>query len=176
MYDEQLSFTRSFIKTKLFETNTEFKFQQNLRIEFTKNDEIFKSEVFRNPWLDSKNIKINNTHDELLYIQHNQLSSRVERWTNKGLDWTFNSITKPPFVIQDIISCEGSSYFLLPKKLRNPMKGLINIQNEDNKCFRGCLFKHLNSVNKNISYLIKNQQKKNLKVWNFVFIKKAMQI
>ena len=73
MYDEQLSFTRSFIKTKLFETNTEFKFQQNLRIEFTKNDEIFKSEVFRN------NIKINNTHDELLYIQHNQLSSRVER-------------------------------------------------------------------------------------------------
>ena len=79
MYDEQLSFTRSFIKTKLFETNTEFKFQQNLRIEFTKNDEIFKSEVFRNPWLDSKNIKINNTHDELIYIQHNQLSSRVER-------------------------------------------------------------------------------------------------
>ena len=106
--------------------------------------------------MDSKNIKINNTHDELIYIQHNQLSSRVERWTNKGLDWTFNSITKPPFVIQEIISCEGSSSFLLPKKLRNPLKGLINTQNEDHKCFRGCLFKHLNPVNKSISNVIKN--------------------
>lgn len=114
MYDEQLSFTRSFIKTKLFETNTEFKFQQNLRIEFTKNDEIFKSEVFRNPWLDSKNIKINNTHDELLYIQHNQLSSRVESLTYEGLGWTISLITQHQLVISEITPCEGSSYFILP--------------------------------------------------------------
>ena len=43
-HDEQLKLTRSSIKNKLFEISEEFrefKFQQNLRIEFTKNDEVF---------------------------------------------------------------------------------------------------------------------------------------
>ena len=29
------------------------------------------------------------------------------------------------------------------------MKGLINIQNEDNECFRWCLVRYLNHVNEN---------------------------
>ena len=29
------------------------------------------------------------------------------------------------------------------------MKGLINVQNEDNECFRWCLFRHVNPINKN---------------------------
>ena len=40
-YDEQLNLTRSSIKNKLFEITKEFKFLQNLRMEFTKNDELF---------------------------------------------------------------------------------------------------------------------------------------
>ena len=37
---------------------------------------------------------------------------------------------------QEIAPFEGSSYFPLPKELRNPMKGLTNIQNKNNECFR----------------------------------------
>ena len=44
--------------------------------------------------------------------------------------------------------CEGSSYFPLPKEIRNPMKRLINIQNENNECFRSCLVRYLNPVTK----------------------------
>ena len=40
-YDEQLNLTRSSIKNKLFEITKEFKFLQNLRMEFTKNNELF---------------------------------------------------------------------------------------------------------------------------------------
>ena len=29
----------------------------------------------------------------------------------------------------------GSTYIELPKNLKNPMKGLINIKNNDSKCF-----------------------------------------
>ena len=29
----------------------------------------------------------------------------------------------------------GSTYIELPDKLKNPMKGLINIKNNENKCF-----------------------------------------
>ena len=42
-------------------------------------------------------------------------------------------------IIAETASCEGSSYFPLPKERMNSMKGLINIQNADNECFRWCL-------------------------------------
>ena len=60
----------------------EFKFQQNLRIEFTKNDEFFQNKIFAGPWFDSEKTEFNNI-DKLLNIQHNQHSSRVERWKMK---------------------------------------------------------------------------------------------
>ena len=38
----------------------------------------------------------------------------------------------------------GSTYIELPDKLKNPMEGLINIKNNDNKCFPWCHIRHLN--------------------------------
>ena len=38
----------------------------------------------------------------------------------------------------------GSSYIDLPIKLRSPRKGLINIKNEDQKCFLWCHVRHIN--------------------------------
>ena len=34
----------------------------------------------------------------------------------------------------------------MPNKLRNSMKGLINIKNNDNKCFLWCHIRHLNPL------------------------------
>ena len=34
----------------------------------------------------------------------------------------------------------------MPNKLRNSMKGLINIKNNDNKCFFWCDIRHLNPL------------------------------
>ena len=57
-----------------------FEFQENLQIEFTKNDEVFK-----NNWFDSEKIEFNDINiDELLDIQQNQFSLRVEKWTYEG--------------------------------------------------------------------------------------------
>ena len=50
--------------------------------------------------------------------------------------WTIYSMLQNEFVISEIAPCEGSSFFPLPKELKNPMKGLINIQCEDNECSR----------------------------------------
>ena len=52
-------------------------------------------------------------------------------------------------------SCKRSSYFSLPKELRNPAKKLINFQNGDFECFRWCLVRQLNPENK-ISAKIRN--------------------
>ena len=32
----------------------EFKFQQNLLLEFTENDEVFKNKIFTGPWFNFK--------------------------------------------------------------------------------------------------------------------------
>ena len=128
----------------------DFKFQQNLRIEFTKNDEPFKNKIFADPWFGVERFKFKNiTIDEILDIQHKRLSSRVENWTYEVSGWTIYSIIQHQCVISEISPCEGSSYFPLPKEVRNPMIGLINIQNEKNECFRWCLVRYLNSVSKN---------------------------
>ena len=38
----------------------------------------------------------------------------------------------------------GSSYIELPIELQNPAKGLINIKNKEDECFRWCHIRHLN--------------------------------
>ena len=40
----------------------------------------------------------------------------------------------------------GGTYIELPDKLKNPMKDLINIKNNYNKCFLLCHTRHLNLV------------------------------
>ena len=67
---------------------------------------------------------------------------------HEGSDWTVNSILKQR-VISEITPCEESSDFPLHKELRNPKKGLINIQDEDNECFRWCLVRYFNPIKKN---------------------------
>ena len=43
-------------------------------------------------------------------------------------------------------SLSGSSYVELPAELRSPKKGLINIKNNNLKCFLWCHVRHINPV------------------------------
>ena len=46
--------------------------------------------------------------------------------------------------LSSYLSLIGSTYIKLPKELNHTMKGLINIKNNDNKCFLWCHVRHLN--------------------------------
>ena len=46
--------------------------------------------------------------------------------------------------VSSYLSLSGSTYIKLPKELNHPMKGLIYIKNNDNKCFLWCHVRHLN--------------------------------
>ena len=50
-------------------------------------------------------------------------------------------------------------YIELPDKLSHPKKGLINIRNDDNKCFLWCNVRHLNLI-ENHSTRINKQDRK----------------
>ena len=54
---------------------------------------------------------------------------------------------------------ENMSICQLPNKLKNSMKGLINIKNNYNKCFLLCHIRHLNPLQRNSHY--KEKQIKN---------------
>ena len=65
---------------------------------------------------------------------------------NEGSGWIIESIEARYVNISIYIPLIGSKYIELSDKLKNPMKGLINIKNNDNKCFLWCHIGHLNPL------------------------------
>ena len=61
---------------------------------------------------------------------------------------------------------KGSSYIQLPAELRNSSKGLINIKNNDNECFRWCHIRFLNPQRKD-PQRIKKADKEYVKKLNY---------
>ena len=60
---------------------------------------------------------------------------RIDNWINEGSGRVIESINAE-YVTTSIFSpLSISSYIKIPVKLRNSVKSLINIKNNDNKCF-----------------------------------------
>ena len=74
----------------------------------------------------------------------NEIIFRLENWISHGSGWIVDSILNRYLNISSYKSLSGSTYCKLPEELCHPMKGLINIQNDDNKCFLWCHVRHLN--------------------------------
>ena len=60
----------------------------------------------------------------------------------------------------------GSTYIQLPPELNNPKKGLINIKNKDDECFKRCHIRFLNSQDKHPER-IKKQDKETAKTLDY---------
>ena len=98
-----------------------------------------------------------------------------QRRAYEGSGWTFHSILQRQLVISEMAPCERSPYFPLPKELSNPTKRLINIQNEDNECFRCCLVRYSKNLPKIRNTYTTFPKHPNFKGIEFVFIKNTMQ-
>ena len=73
---------------------------------------------------------------------------RLDNWFNNGSAWTIEYIDGEYINISNYNPLSGSTNIELPDKLKHPKKGLINIKNDDNKCFLWCHVRHLNPLNK----------------------------
>ena len=84
--------------------------------------------------------ELNMSRQEILNVIH-KLVSEGSGWVIDRIDSHYINVTlyKP---------LNGSSYIELPTELRNPKKGLINIKNKDDECFRWCHIRHLNPQEK----------------------------
>ena len=82
--------------------------------------------------------ELNKSFQEILY--------RIDAWINKGSGWIVDSIKSQNINISTYKPLVGSYYIDLPIELSNSRKGLINIKNNDQKCFVWCHVRHINPV------------------------------
>ena len=75
-----------------------------------------------------------------------QILYRIDNWINEGSGWIVELIESQYINISTYRPLSGSSYIKLPVELKSPKKGLINIKNNDQKCFLWCHVRHINPV------------------------------
>ena len=121
-----------------------FKYQITVKVllkRYTPNGEIEFAPVYLNSLTKlviNHRYKLNKYFQEILY--------RIDAWINEGSGWIVESIESQYINIMTYKPLVGSSYIDLPIELPIPRKGLINIKNNDQKCFLWCYVRHINPV------------------------------
>ena len=140
-----------FTKTKaLIESHMEnllkdmkgLKFIETLEVTFEKNNidsktgkrvSIYKTAFFNGK---AKTITKPNDIEPELNMSRQEIFSVIDKWVSEGSGWVIDSISNHCINVTTYKPLHGSSYIELPRELRNPKKGLINLKNKDDKCFR----------------------------------------
>ena len=124
------------------------KFVETLRVTFTKmsNGGI----IHKTAYFNSKAQTIINNIEipKALQSSKQQILNMIAQWVSEGSGWTIQSVDNHYLNIVQYQPMKGSSYIKLPQELRNSGKGLINMKNEDNECFRWCHIRRLNPQDK----------------------------
>ena len=84
----------------------------------------------------------------------------VDNWIIEESGWIPELIESQYISISTYRPLSGSSYVKLPVELRNLKKGLINIQNNDQKCFLWCHVRHINSTEIHPERITKKDKKR----------------
>ena len=133
----------------------EFKFIEMLDVKFKKemiNPKTGEREyIYKTAYFNSKAKTITNANDigSELSISQQEILNTIDIWLSEGSGWTIDKIDSNYINIAPCQLLHGSSYINLPDELKNSTKGLINIKNKDNECFRWCHIRHLNPQRKN---------------------------
>ena len=79
-----------------------------------------------------------------LNLCFNEIIYRLENWISHGSGWIVEEIISQYLNLSSYLPLSESTYIKLPNELKHPMKGLINIQNDDNRSFLWCHVRHSN--------------------------------
>ena len=121
-----------------------FKYQITLKVilkRYKPNEEIEFKPVYSNSatkTVINHKFSLENAFQQILY--------RIDNWINEGSGWIVELIESQYINISTYRPLSGSSYVKLPAELRSSKKGLINIKNNDQKCFLWFHIRHTNPV------------------------------
>ena len=99
-------------------------------------------------------------------MSRQEILNVINKWVSEGSGWVIDRIDNHYINVTTYKPLNGSSYIELPMELRNPKKGLINIKNGDDECFRWCHIRHLNPQERN-PQRIKKEDKKMINELNY---------
>lgn len=98
----------------------------------------------------SPNIILNHLDvEKSLQLSQNHILEQMVCLISEGSGWTIDSINNHYMNVVKYQPVKGSSHVELPKELQHSRKGLINIKNKDNECFRWCHIRYLNPQDEN---------------------------
>ena len=156
----------------LLKTMKGFKFIETLEVTFEKDTIDSKTgkrvSIYKTAFFNGKAKTITKVDDiePELNISRQEILNTIDKWVSEGSGWVIDRIDSHYLNVTLYKPLNGSSYIKLPAKLRNSRKGLINIKNEDNECFRWCHIRHLNPQEKN-PQRIKKEDKKMINELNY---------
>ena len=138
-----------------------FKFIETLEVTFEKDTIDSKTgkrvSIYKTAFFNGKAktiIKANDIEHELS-MSRQEILNVIDKWVSEGCGWVIDRIDSHYINVTTYTPLHGSSCIELPMELRNPKKGLINIKNKDDECFRWCHIRHLNPQEKTLRELIK---------------------
>ena len=111
-----------------------FKFVETLKVTFVKRIE--EHNIYKPAYFNSRAQIVINPNDFLpsLGLSQQQILNGIGVWLSEGSGWTISSIDEHYI----------NTYILLPIELQHSRKGLINLKNDDDECFRWCHIRYLN--------------------------------
>ena len=121
-----------------------FKYQITVKVllkKYKPNEEIEFTPVYFNSstkTVISHKYKLDQSFQEMLY--------RIDAWINRGSGWIIGLTESQYINISTYRPLVGGSYIDLLIELKHPKKALINIKNNDQKCFLWCHVRHFNPV------------------------------
>ena len=134
----------------LLKTMKGFKFIETLEVTFEKNTIDSKTgkcvSIYKTAFFNGKAKTITKADDigQELSMSRQEILNMIDKWISEGSGWVINRIDSHYINVTTYTPLHGSSYIELPTELRNPKKGLINIKNKDDECFRWCHIRCLN--------------------------------
>ena len=126
----------------------DFKYQITLEVLLTKQKKNRDKEIstvyfnsFAKTVIKLNKYSLNQSFQQVLY--------RIDNWINEGSASTIEYMDGEYIIVSVYSPLSGSPYIEKSAELKHWKKGLINIKNNDNKCFLWCHIRHLNPLNKN---------------------------
>ena len=150
----------------ILKTMKGFKFFETLEVTFEKDTIDSKTgkriSIYKTAFFNGK-AKIVTKVDDIepeLNMSRQEILNVIDNWVSEGSGWVIDRIDSHYINVTLYKPLNGSSYIKLPAKLGNSRKGLINLKNEDNECFRWCHIRHLNPQMKDPQRIKKDDKKK----------------
>ena len=102
--------------------------------------------IYKTAFFNSKAKTITKADDieHELNMSRQEILKLIDIWVSEGSGWVIDRIDSHYINVTKYKPLHGSNYIELPTGLKNPKKGLINIKNKDDGCFRWCHIRHLN--------------------------------